>query len=70
MDLNTLLVDADPGGDWAETSGSGSFNPVTGVFDASGLAGGIYTFTYTFPVELPCIDDVSDFIITVLYPRT
>ncbi|NOQ72458.1 MAG: PKD domain-containing protein [Crocinitomix sp.] len=65
LDLNTLLVGADPGGDWAETSGSGAFDPVSGVFDASGLAGGIYTFTYTFPVDLPCFDDVADFTITV-----
>lgn len=65
LDLNTLLVGADPDGDWAETSASGSFDPVTGVFDASGLAGGDYTFTYTFPVELPCEDDIADFIITV-----
>jgi gliding motility-associated-like protein len=65
LDLNTLLVGADPGGDWLETSGSGSFDPVTGIFDASGLAGGAYTFTYTFPVDLPCFDDVADFTVTV-----
>ncbi len=65
LDLNTLLVGADPGGNWAETTASGAFDPVTGVFDASGLPGGIYTFTYTFPVDLPCIDDVADFTITV-----
>lgn len=65
IDLNTLLVGADPGGVWAETSGSGSFNPITGVFTAAGLAGGDYTFTYTFPVDPPCLDDVADFTITV-----
>lgn len=65
LDLNTLLVGADPGGNWAETSASGAFDPVTGIFDASGLAGGVYSFTYTFPVVLPCLDDVADFVITV-----
>jgi len=65
FDMNTLLVGADPGGDWAETTASGAFNPVTGIFDASGLPGGVYTFTYTFSDALPCEDDVADFTITV-----
>lgn len=65
IDLNTLLVGADPGGDWAETTGSGSFDPVTGIFDATGLPGGVYLFTYTFPVDPPCIDDIANFDITV-----
>ncbi len=65
IDLNTLLVGADPGGIWDETTTSGAFNPITGVFSASGLAGGDYVFTYTFPVALPCIDDVAEFVITV-----
>lgn len=65
IDLNTLLIGADPGGVWAETSGSGAFNPVTGVFTASGLPGGAYTFTYTFPIPPPCIDDIANFTVTV-----
>jgi len=65
LDLNTLLIGADPGGVWAETSGSGAFNPVTGVFTASGLPGGAYTFTYTFPIPPPCTDDVANFTVTV-----
>lgn len=65
LDLNTLLVGADPGGVWAETSGSGAFNPVTGVFTATGVPGGVYTFTYTFPIPAPCVDDVANFTVTV-----
>ena len=65
VNLNSLLIGADPGGVWAETSGSGAFNPLTGVFTAAGLPGGMYTFTYTFPVPPPCIDDVANFTVTV-----
>ncbi len=65
IDLNTLLIAADPGGVWDETTTSGQFNPITGVFNAAGLAGGDYVFTYTFPVALPCIDDVAEFVVTV-----
>ncbi|MCH2233440.1 MAG: hypothetical protein MK078_04225, partial [Crocinitomicaceae bacterium] len=65
LDLNTLLSGADAGGTWAETSGSGAFTPGTGVFDASGLAAGDYTFTYTVTAVAPCVDDVADFTITV-----
>lgn len=65
IDLNTLLVGADQGGNWTETSASGQFNAGTGVFDASGLAGGNYTFNYTVPGIAPCADDISTFTITV-----
>lgn len=65
IDLNTLLDGADPGGVWAETSASGQFNPITGVFDASDLDGDDYTFTYTVNGIPPCVEDVADFTITV-----
>ncbi|MCH2233439.1 MAG: PKD domain-containing protein, partial [Crocinitomicaceae bacterium] len=65
LDLNTLLIGADTGGTWAETSGSGSFNPATGVFDASGLIAGTYDFTYTVTGTAPCVDDIANFTITV-----
>ncbi|MCB0477387.1 MAG: gliding motility-associated C-terminal domain-containing protein, partial [Crocinitomicaceae bacterium] len=65
IDLNTLLSGADPGGTWAETTASGQFTPGTGVFDASGLASGTYSFTYTIIGSAPCLDDVANFDIVV-----
>lgn len=65
IDLNTLLVGADAGGVWLETSASGSFNPATGILDAGGLAAGIYSFTYTATGIAPCTDDVASFDVTV-----
>lgn len=70
LDLNSLLVAADPGGTWEETSGSGAFDPVTGDFDASGLTPGDYTFTYTIPGTDPCSDDIADFTVTVNFVPT
>lgn len=65
LDMNTLLAGADAGGAWVETTASGAFNVVTGVFDASGLTPGAYSFTYTVTGIAPCVDDVSNFTITV-----
>ncbi|MCH2224894.1 MAG: hypothetical protein MK066_09010 [Crocinitomicaceae bacterium] len=45
FDLNTLLLGADQGGVWAETTASGQFNNATGVFDPNGLPGNTFTFT-------------------------
>lgn len=64
LDLNTLLVGADPG-TWSETTTSGQFTPGTGIFDASGLTAGNYTFNYTTDVVAPCIADVAIMTITV-----
>jgi len=67
VDMNTLLSGADPGGYWTETTVpvSGSFVPATGIFTATGVAGGVYTFTYTVPGTAPCPDDVAIMTITV-----
>lgn len=72
IDLNTVLSGADAGGTWAETTGSpsGSFNVSTAVFDADGLAEGVYTFTYTITnssAPAACSQDVATFTITVDY---
>ncbi|MBN4071468.1 gliding motility-associated C-terminal domain-containing protein, partial [Crocinitomix catalasitica] len=65
VDLNTLLSGADPGGIWVETSASGAFTPATGILNTDGLAAGSYTFTYTLTAVLPCVDDVSNFTVSV-----
>jgi len=46
LNLNTLLIGADPGGTWEETTSSGQFNTGSGVFDSNGLPPGVYDFLY------------------------
>ncbi len=65
LDLNTLLIGNNVTGVWEETTSSGQFNTTTGVFDASGLAAGTYTFTYTVDGAAPCADDVANFAVQV-----
>lgn len=65
LDLNTLLSGNNGVGVWAETSGSGQFDAVTGIFTSGGLAAGNYTFTYTVAGIAPCVADVADFTVTV-----
>lgn len=67
VDLNTLLSSADPGGTWAETTGtpSGQFTPATGILDANGLTSGNYTFNYTVNGIAPCPNDIATMTITV-----
>ncbi|MCG8573590.1 MAG: hypothetical protein MI810_01795, partial [Flavobacteriales bacterium] len=65
VNLNTLLSGADPGGVWAETSASGSFDPVTGILNTDGLTAGTYNFTYTATADFPCPPDVADFTVVV-----
>ena len=71
FDVNTLLgPGADPGGTWAETSGtpSGQFNTATGELDGNGLpVGNVYTFEYTVNGVAPCAgSDVAVFTITIV----
>jgi len=65
VNVNTMLSGADAGGAWTETSGSGAFTSGTGVLDTDGLPAGVYTFTYTMTAVAPCLNDVSDFTVTV-----
>ncbi|MBK9590742.1 MAG: T9SS type A sorting domain-containing protein [Crocinitomicaceae bacterium] len=65
IDLNTLLSGNNGTGVWAETSSSGQFDSGTGVFNASGLSAGNYTFTYTVAGNVPCPNDVSNFTVNV-----
>ncbi|MDC3352178.1 PKD domain-containing protein [Crocinitomicaceae bacterium] len=70
LDMNSLLVGADAGGTWEETTTSGQFDPVTGEFDAEGLPPGDYTFTYSVLGTAPCPDDIADFTVTVNFVPT
>lgn len=63
VDLNTLLNGADLGGTWMETSASGQFNAAMGELTLTGLAEGLYTFTYTQNANSNCIIDVATFTI-------
>lgn len=65
VDLNTLLTGADPDGTWTELTGSGAFDPVTAIFDGSGLAPGDYVFRYIV-AEGFCPEDTADITVTVL----
>lgn len=65
INLNTLLSGEKPGGTFKETTASGQFNAITGEFDANGLPGGKYIFTYTSFGVAPCPDGVATFTITV-----
>lgn len=68
FDLNTLLIGHDDGGFWSEvTPTGGAFNPVTGILTIDGvIAEGDYTFEYTVIGTPPCIDDVSEFTISII----
>ena len=68
LDLNTLLSsDAQGGGVWSETSSSGQFDPTTGMFDASNLSEGDYTFNYTVSVQGDvCPPDVVNITISII----
>lgn len=61
VSLSTLLVGADTGGQWNESSANPStgnaFDPVTGKFLIVSQAPGIYTFDYIVNGPGPCPDD-------------
>ncbi|MEZ4922087.1 MAG: gliding motility-associated C-terminal domain-containing protein [Crocinitomicaceae bacterium] len=68
LNLNTLLNGADPSGNWEEVTSSGQFTPGTGILNANGLTPGNYVFWYVVPAVSPCIQDTSEFTITVAPP--
>jgi gliding motility-associated-like protein len=63
VDLASMLIGADPGGMWIETSQNmstgGAFNPATGRFNVVAQAPGTYTFSYVIPGPGPCPDDMT-----------
>ncbi len=68
FDLNTLLAGHDAGGFWSEvTPTGGGFDPLSGIFTVGGfITPGDYVFEYTVVGTAPCIDDVSEFTISVI----
>lgn len=66
LDLDDWLSPwAEGGGVWDETTASGQFSAGTAVFDPTGLAPGIYTFTYTVLGVGPCPDDEATITVEV-----
>lgn len=67
INLTTLLSGADSGGTWTETTAtpSGQFTAATAIFDANGVAPGIYTFDYSMTGTAPCPNTTATMTITV-----
>jgi hypothetical protein len=61
VQLSNLIVGADFGGQWTETSAvhslPGGFNATTGTFLTGGQPAGTYTFKYSLKGASPCPDD-------------
>jgi hypothetical protein len=61
LQLINFLTDADPGGQWTETSVipslPGGFIAQTGTFETAGQPAGTYTFKYTLTAQPPCQGD-------------
>lgn len=61
--LSELLVDADGGGTWVETSATpstgGAFNAASGTFNTTAQVAGTYTFEYRVSGVAPCTDDAA-----------
>ncbi len=66
LNLNTLLVGADLGGTWSETSAFNSmmFTPSTGIFNTNTTPPGVYTFQYLVNA---CVPDFAVMTITINY---
>ena len=63
--LNSLLVNADPGGVWAEQGAPSVDISMPTNVDFSSVAPGLYTFTYTHAASGSCIEDQAVFMITI-----
>jgi len=63
VSLATLLIGADAGGMWVETSANpstgGAFNPANGTFNVVSQAPGTYLFSYVVAGPGPCPDDMT-----------
>lgn len=67
IDVNTMLVDADPDGIWEDLSDvpTAGFNPVTGIFDPTDVTAGVYNFGYITTEADPCPNDTALMVFTV-----
>ncbi len=68
LTLSDYLENADPDGNWSSDSGNpvaGSFDALTGTFDASLNPAGVYGFEYAVQSQDPCPSDFSNVTITV-----
>ena len=72
VQLPTLLVGADAGGQWTETSTlpsqPGAFNTSAGTFQPIGQVPGTYTFRYLVTAAAPCTNDQSS-VSVIIYPE-
>ncbi len=63
VSLSTLLIGADPGGEWNESSQfpstGGAFDPNSGTFNVVNQLPGTYTFAYVIMGAGPCPDDMT-----------
>lgn len=62
---NYLSAGATPGGTWAETTASGTFNTATSGWNTNSLNPGTYQFTYTVPANGACPSDQANFTFTL-----
>ncbi|MFN8304294.1 MAG: proprotein convertase P-domain-containing protein [Saprospiraceae bacterium] len=73
VQLNQMLIGADPGGVWSETSAvpskPGSFNAAAGAFQTQDQEPGTYTFRYLLDAAAPCPDDETT-VSVVVHPQS
>ncbi|MCB0642045.1 MAG: gliding motility-associated C-terminal domain-containing protein [Phaeodactylibacter sp.] len=69
VSLADLLIDADAGGAWAETSlvpsTPGAFNAGAGTFNTAGQTAASYTFSYTLDPDAPCPSEQTEVTVVV-----
>lgn len=69
VNLSSLLLGADTGGAWQETSASpsqaGAFNALNGTFQTGNQNAGVYTFRYVVTGAAPCTNDEVSVSITI-----
>ena len=72
LQLINFITNADPGGQWSETSTipslPGGFNAATGTFVTNGQPAGVYTFRYRVAGILPCPDAESTVTVKLVAP--
>ena len=65
INLFSLITGEQTGGVWTQTSGTGgTFNAAAGTFTPA-IGATTSTFQYTIPGVAPCVDDISEVVITI-----